>query len=252
MFAFKASVILKEYKLFQPDLLKNMQKILNAGGAISREAYEHLSDISIDYAIMEKTARGAVLPSRFRWSDIGSWKSLYDFLPKDKQNNVIDGDVLTQQTRNCFIMGHRRLIATSNVHDLVIVDTPDAVFVSDIDNSRDVKQIVARLKDAGRREHHHHPEVHYPWGRLTLLAEEPTFTVALRAIYPGQGCLLPPEASAQRSLTVIEGSGRLMTAGAEQSLARGSAVVLPGGAEAQIVNPGQNRMQCIETILNGD
>ena len=106
------SVILNEFQTHQPGLLKDMKAISDGAGTIAKEDYDRLPDISIDYAIMEKTDRGVVLPSDFGWSDIGSWKSLYDFLPKDDDSNVIDGDVISNDSRGCFIMGRDRLSTT--------------------------------------------------------------------------------------------------------------------------------------------
>ncbi len=143
MFAFKASTILEEFQAHQPQLLALMEDIFSAEKALSKKDYDRLDNISIDYAIMEKTDKCVVLPSDFGWSDIGSWKSLYDFLEKDSDQNVIDGDVIAHDTRNCFLLGHDRLIATNQVQDLVVVETPDSIFVSDLEHSRDVKTIVS-------------------------------------------------------------------------------------------------------------
>jgi len=172
MFAFKASVIRHEFKAFHPEMLEQMEALLSESDSITKSDYEQLEDISIDYAIMEKTEKGVILPSDFGWSDIGSWKSLYDFLPKDKNSNVIDGDVIAKDTKHCFIMGRERLIATNHLENIVIVETPDSVFVSDIDNSRDVKAIVSELKERGRKEYQKHKLVHHPWGSFTLLEEK--------------------------------------------------------------------------------
>ena len=172
MFAFKASVIRHEFKAFHPEMLEQMEALLSESDSITKADYEQLEDISIDYAIMEKTEKGVILPSDFGWSDIGSWKSLYDFLPKDKNSNVIDGDVIAKDTKHCFIMGRERLIATNHLENIVIVETPDSVFVSDIDNSRDVKAIVSELKERGRKEYQKHKLVHHPWGSFTLLEEK--------------------------------------------------------------------------------
>ncbi|MCP4624525.1 MAG: hypothetical protein GY850_13500 [bacterium] len=85
---------------------------------------------------------------------IGSWKSLYDFLDKDADNNVLDGEIIARDTRNCFIQSRDRLIATNRLRDIVVVvETPDSIFVSDLEHSRDVKSIVSELKDSGRKEY---------------------------------------------------------------------------------------------------
>ncbi len=153
MFAFSASVIRDEFKVFEPELFRKLNNLVMKKDSISKKDYEQLPDISVDYAIMEKTHRGAVLPSDFGWSDIGSWKSLYDFLPKDDNNNVIKGDVIAKKTRNCLIMGNERLITANCLENMVVVETSDSVFVSDMDNSRDVKSIVTELKEKKRKEY---------------------------------------------------------------------------------------------------
>ena len=165
MFAFKASVVAEEFKTFQPDLYHRIKTLAAASGTLRREDYQLLPNISIDVAVMEKTQKGAVLPSDFGWSDIGSWKSLYDFLPKDENQNVFHGDVICNNTHNCFIMGHERLIAANHLNNVVIVETPDSIFVSDIENRRDVKSIVATLKEMGRWECQQHTTASNPWGR---------------------------------------------------------------------------------------
>jgi mannose-1-phosphate guanylyltransferase/mannose-6-phosphate isomerase len=206
MFAFKMSVILEEFHTCFPGLLKDMEKMLSTNEPLTREQYETLPDISIDYAIMEKTDKGVVLPSDFGWSDIGSWKSLYDFLPKDENSNVIDGDVITQDTENCIIMGYERLIATNHLSNMVVVETPDSVFVSELDRSRDVKAIVAGLKEKGREEYHRHRTVYYPWGNRTLLDRKGDVSVFKTVIYAGSTCSIEQKSSSRKNLIVTEGS----------------------------------------------
>ncbi len=186
MFAFQASVMVREFKQLAPELFNQLSDMMSSGEPLTVENYAKLDDISIDYAIMEFTDKGVVLPSAFGWSDIGSWKSLYDFLPKDENQNVVDGDVICYQTRNCFLMGRNRLIAANGIQDMVIVETPDSVFVSDLENSREVKSIVTELKQKGRREYQHHPTLHFGWGTLTMLEKKENFSVDRIVIYPKQ------------------------------------------------------------------
>jgi mannose-1-phosphate guanylyltransferase/mannose-6-phosphate isomerase len=186
MFAFKASVMQAEFERFQPQLYHRLLELTDSDRQLTKEEYGTLPDISIDYAIMEHTDKGVVLPSDFGWSDIGSWKSLYDFLPKDENHNVVDGDVITQHTHNCFIMGQDRLVTANGIENMVIVNTPDSVFVSDLENSREVKTIVNELRKRGRREYQHHRTIHYAWGEMTILEKKADFWVDRMVIYPGQ------------------------------------------------------------------
>ncbi len=249
MFAFKASVILEEFRAYQPDLLARMNAIWKGANPIAKEDYDQLPNISIDYAIMEKTDRGVVLPSNFGWSDIGSWKSLYDFLPKDDDLNVIDGDVITKGTRGCFIMGRDRLIATNHIANMVIVETPDSIFVSDIDRSRDVKSIVARLKEKGRKEYHQHRTLHFPWGSRTLLEQKGGYTVFRLQVYPSSTLQAEVAAGASMHLITVKGPARVDANGRTQSLNQGKALTVSAPGVVRIENNSEETIYLIQVQL---
>jgi mannose-1-phosphate guanylyltransferase/mannose-6-phosphate isomerase len=236
MFAFKASVMLAEFRTYQPDLLKKMNAIYDGAHSIDKADYDQLPDISFDYAIMEKTARGVVLPSDFGWSDIGSWKSLYDFLPKDNDHNVIDGDVVSNDTRGCFILGRDRLIATNHLENMVIVETPDSIFVSDIDRSRDVKSIVARLKAKGRKEYHQHRTVHFPWGSRTLLEQKDGYTVCRLLVYPAATLETEVAPDDAMHLIAVKGPVSVDAGGQSQRLKPGNSLTVSAPGTVNIEN----------------
>ena len=246
MFTFKASVMLDEFKTFQPKLLKKMEELVSTKDKIIKERYQQLPDVAFDYAIMEKTEKGVVLPSDFGWSDIGSWKSLYDFLPKDKNNNVIDGDVIAKDTKNCFIMGHERLIATNHLDNMVVIETPDSVFVSDIVNSRDVKSIVAQLKEKGRKEYHEHKTVHHPWGILTVLEEKDDYMIAKLIVYPGSIFQIKVDGSMFKHLIVIKGLAKIKSARQTLLLNKGESTVISKNDPAELENPGNEPLFIIQ------
>ncbi len=249
MFAFKASVILSEFKMHQPDLLKKMRSIFRMDKPIARKDYDQLTDIAIDYAIMEKTAKGVVLPSDFGWSDIGSWKALYDFLEKDAQHNVIDGDVIAQDTRNCLIMGHDRLIATNRLRDTVVVETPDSIFVSDLEHSRDVKSIVSRLKDEGRQEFHRHRIVHHPWGISKLLEHKGNYAATELTVYSGFSLELPSEENTANHLFVFKGQGKFITSSEDKTLRSGEAITCHAEEKVRIENAAQSELSLIQLAM---
>ncbi|MFC1816384.1 mannose-1-phosphate guanylyltransferase/mannose-6-phosphate isomerase [Thermodesulfobacteriota bacterium] len=239
MFVFKASVILEEFNKSQSQLLNRMRAIVSGQDSVSKTAYEGLPNISIDYAIMESTDKGVVLPSDFGWSDIGSWKSLYDFLPKDENNNVINGDVIANDTTNCFIMGHERLIATNHLHNMVVVETPDSVFVSDIDDSRNVKAIVDQLKEKGRQEYHTHRTIHYPWGRSTLLEQKNDFKIDRLVLYPASVFESKRDAAAIINLFLMKGSVRVTTKKGSRLLQKGQSTAISEKGLVKIENRGE-------------
>ncbi len=225
-----------------------MNAIFDPGRPITKEDYDRLPDISIDYAVMEKTTRGVVLPSDFGWSDIGSWKSLYDFLAKDADLNVIDGDVIANHTRGCFILGSDRLIAVNHLKDTVVVETPDSIFVSDIDHSRDVKSIVARLKEKGRKEYHQHRTIHYPWGSRTWLEQKEDFTVSRLMIYPASTLQTDMDAPAAMHLVVVKGAARITTDGQTLILNQGKSTAITEKGVVTIENTGDQPVHLIQVI----
>ncbi len=248
MFAFKASVIMDEFRAWQPDLLEEMSAIFDPASPIAKKEYDQLPDISIDYAIMEKTTRGVVLPSDFGWSDIGSWKSLYDFLPKDAELNVIDGDVIANDTRGCFILGSDRLIAVNHLKDTVVVETPDSIFVSDIYHSRDVKSIVARLKEKGRKEYHQHRTIYYPWGSRTWLEQKEDFTVARLMIYPASILQTEVDACAIMHLVVVKGTAMVTAGGQSLNLNQGMSTAITEKGMVTVENTGDQAIYLIQVL----
>lgn len=252
MFAFKASVMLEEFKMYQKEMIARMTKIVSTDGFPKKEGYEQLIDISIDHAIMEKTKKGVVLPSEFGWSDIGSWKSLYDFLPKDDQNNVIDGDVIAKDTKNSFILGRKRLIATNHINNLIVVETPDSVFVSDIDNSRDVKSIVEKLKEKGRKEYQKHNKVHHPWGSFTVLEQKEDYHVSRVMIYPDAIFEVDVDAFSLKRLDVIKGKAEVISDNENYLLTKGESTIISEGKRATVKNAGDSNLYLIEVYIKNE
>jgi len=249
MFAFKASVIRDEFQSLSPEIFQKMLDMFQ-NRAVTLDAYQALPDISFDYAIMEKTEKGVVLPSDFGWSDIGSWKSLYDFLEKDDNKNVMEGDVISKDTEGCFILGHERLIATNSIQDLVVVETPDSVFVSDLDTSRDVKAIVATLKSQGRKEFKTHRTVYHPWGHTTLLEEHTAYAVHRIMIYPGETCRHGSDKAATIQLTAVRGRAEVSVDNRSRLLKSGESIPLPGASVAEIKNNDESSLVLVSVESN--
>ncbi len=249
MFAFKASVMLAEFKTYQPKMLATMEEIFKADQPLAKEDYERLENISIDYAVMEKTDKCVVVPSDFGWSDIGSWKSLYDFLEKDAANNVIDGDVIVRDTRNCFIQGHDRLIATNRLRDIVVVETPDSIFVSDLEHSRDVKSIVTELKDRGRKEYQQHRTVYHPWGISKLLEQRDNYTAVELTVYPGSILQLPDDENRIQHLFVIEGETGISDGSQDKTLSPGDSFTSMVKGQISIENKNKKEAFLIQVTL---
>jgi len=246
MFVFRLSVILEEFRVSAPELLWKMTALVDSGRSITRSDYEMLPNISIDVAIMEKTRKGVVLPSDFGWSDIGSWKSLYDFLPKDENRNVIDGDVIAENSRNCIIMGYERLIATNRIENMVVVETPDSVFVSDIDGSQDVKSIVEKLKKKGRREYHKHRTEYHPWGTITLLDETDGCSVCRLVLHPARMTRIEADEGTMIQLTATRGLAKILCEDSSRLLMTGNAFLISENTAATVENVGQSALFIVQ------
>jgi mannose-1-phosphate guanylyltransferase/mannose-6-phosphate isomerase len=158
MFLFRTDVILGEFEKYAGEVLARVRR---AVGSMSRdadflrldaEAFAAVPNISLDYAIAEKTTRAAVVPSDFGWSDVGSWSALWEIGNKDTDGNVSDGDVIVEDARRCYVRSHGAVTAVVGLEDVVVVNTGDAVLVMHRDRAQDVKKVVDRLKAAGRRE----------------------------------------------------------------------------------------------------
>ena len=236
MFTFKLTVMMEEFQTYAPELYQSMKAMVSKSSAPDPDDYRQLPDISIDYAIMEQTRKAAVLPSDFGWSDIGSWKSLFDFMPKNSDENVIIGDVVTKDTKNSFIMGQDRLIATNHVENLVIVDTQDSIFISDIENSRDVKSIVSMLKENGRKEFYQHLTVYHEWGKSTILHQDAASIVYHLTLFPEKTLHLAESTITADHLAVT--SGEIMVSGldCDTALGKGQSILLGNGKPAVVKN----------------
>jgi len=249
MFAFKGSVMLEEFKIHEPEMTMKMDEILLKNDPPIKTNYEQLPDISIDYAIMERSGKVVVLPSDFGWSDIGSWKSLYDFLPKDENNNVIDGDVIAKDTKNCFIMGRERFIATNRISNMVVVETPDSVFVSNIEDSRDVKSIVEKLKEKGRKEYRKHKTVLYEWGSITLLEHQDGFDIDRIIVSCNFGFSIQARENESVHISVIDGKGSLIKDGKTDAIKKGDFFVITEGSAAEFKNSGDGHLCFIKVVV---
>ncbi len=248
MFAFKASVIAEEYKKLQPGLYAKMEEFL-AEPSRPRQVYEQMADISIDYAIMEKTEKGAVLPSNFGWSDIGSWKSLYDYLPKDNDNNVIEGDVIAKETKNSFIKSSGRLVVANGLENIVVVETADTVFISDLGKSQGVKAIVQDLKSKKRKEYQAHTTVYRPWGYYTILEEMKGAKLKRIVVYPGAKLSLQMHYHRSEHWIVAKGSAKIFNGDKTVFLKENESTYIPKGAVHRLENSGKIPLHIIEAQM---
>lgn len=242
IFAFKASTILKEFHKHAPEIIG----LLGSGKNTDETVYSKLPNISFDYAIMEKTDCGAVLPVSFKWSDVGSWKSVFDFLPKENNNNVLKGDVVAKNSKNCLIQGDRRLIVANGLSDIAVVDTDDAVLISHIDHSSNVKSIVNELKENGRQESFSHHIVNKPWGYYLNLNTDEGYKVKKIVVNPGCKLSLQKHEHRSEHWIISKGTAKVINGEDEIIVKEKGAVFIPRQNVHRVENIGDNSLHIIE------
>ena len=249
MFAFMASTILNEFRQFEPDMLEKMMAIVKTGDPISGEAYQNLPNIAFDVAIMEKTSRGVVLPSDFGWSDIGTWHSLHAYMPKDRDGNVITGDVIANHTQNSLIVSKSRLVTVNDISDTAIVETPDAVFISRLQTSRNVKDIVSMLKQQNRRECHLNLLETYSWGQIQYLEKSNDLVVVKLLIKPRATYRMLPNGANRLHVSLLAGNATITHSHVAHTLLTGNSLSLDVQNDLSIKNTTNHDLIAIITHL---
>ena len=212
MFMFKVSTYLKELEKFEPKILSACKKSLQAIDKdfdfirLNNDEFFKCIDKSIDYAVMEHTQNSIIVPLDANWSDIGSWSSLVDVKTKDKNGNVIEGDVILDEVKETYILNSNRLITAIGVSNLVIVDTPDALLVADKKYSQKIKNIVEKLKQDNRPEVKNHLKVYRPWGFFHSLEFGDGFQVKRILVNPGAKLSLQKHQYRSEHWVVIKGT----------------------------------------------
>ncbi len=252
MFVFKASRYLAELSNFAPDILEACTAAYKAAKAdldfvrIDKGEFIKCRSESIDYAVMEKTKDALVLPLDVGWSDVGSWSSLFDALPADEEGNVLQGDVLTHDTRDCYVHSTSRLVAAVGMEDHIIVETKDAILVAPKDRVQDVKDLVAKIKKSGRTESALHREVFRPWGSYDSIDNGDRFQVKRLSVKPGGVLSLQMHHHRAEHWIVVQGTARITRNDETFLLAENESTYIPIGATHRIENPGKVPLHIIE------
>jgi mannose-1-phosphate guanylyltransferase/mannose-6-phosphate isomerase len=251
-FLFRADVLLSELARFEPEMIAAVEAaVANAAddlGFLRLEpaAFARAPQKSIDYALMEKTDRAAVVEGHFRWSDIGSWDAIFDVAKRDEAGNAVQGPVVTMDAKNCVIHATDRLTAVVGVNDLVVVTTPDAVLVIPRDRAQEVRELVSKLKAAQRPEATDHRRVHRPWGYYESIDAGERFQV--KRIVVRQGGMLSLQKHRHRAehWVVVRGTAEV-TIGEEQRIVHeNESIYIPIGTVHRLANHGKIPLELIE------
>jgi len=253
MFLFGAQRYLDELARHAPAILDAARTAMAAAKAdldftrVDHDAFAASPSDSIDYAVMEKTERAAVVPVSCGWSDIGSWSSLWSVAERDGDGNRYEGDVIAVDTRDSLVRAsERRMIATIGVEDLVIVDTPDATLVARKDRVQDVKAVVDKLKSAGRQEHLFHRKVYRPWGSYDSIGVGERFQVKRIVVKPGAALSLQKHAHRAEHWVVVSGVAEVTCDDRVFDLHENESTYIPLGSVHRLRNRGTEPVELIE------
>lgn len=252
MFLFTAGAYLSELEKFRPDILRAC--VQSVEGAIKdldfirvdKESFESCPADSIDYAVMEKTEAGVVVPLKSGWSDIGSWTALAGAMKKDSQGNVFQGDVIALDTKSSLIMAENRLVAALGIEDLVVVETSDAVLVASKNRVQDVKEIVGKIKSLGRCEHVNHREVFRPWGSYDCVDSGQRYQVKRITVKPGAKLSVQMHHHRSEHWVVVRGTARVTNGNKSILLTENQSTYIPIGQTHSLENPGNIVLELIE------
>ncbi len=253
MFLFRARRYVEELAEHAPDMLSAVQRALEGATRdldftrIDKEAFASSPDNSIDYAVMEKTARAAVVPVDCGWSDIGSWAALWNHAERNEQGNRFDGDVIATGSERCFVRtSERRMVALAGVSDLIIVDTSDATLVAHRDHVQDVKKLVDEMKAAGRSEHLFHRQVLRPWGSYDSIDMGQRFQVKRIVVKPGAALSLQKHHHRAEHWIVVSGTAEVSCDDRTFLLTENQSTYIPLGSVHRLCNPGKLPLELIE------
>jgi len=247
MFAFTIRTMVEELKLYAPEIYKLFNKPLDE----MLSSFHSMPDISIDYAIMEKSKRVVAIPMDIYWSDVGSWDSLYDILEKDEKGNAILGDVIAKDTENSLIIGNKRFIAVVDLRDVIIVETEDAILITKKGSAQKVKHIVEKLKAKNRVEALEHRTVYRPWGEYTVLEEGERYKIKKIVVKPGAKLSLQMHYHRSEHWVVVKGTAKVTIGEKVLYLHENESVYVPKSTPHRLENPGKVPLEIIE-IQSGE
>ncbi len=256
MFVWKVSTLLHEIEKCHPVLHQGLEEIRGSIGTekeadVVKAVFKKLEPISIDYAVMEKTDRAAVIPADIGWSDVGSWTALDEVSERDAAGNVVSGNVIDIGSRDCIMYAEKRLVATIGLRDAVVVDTPDATLVCSKERAQDVKKVVDELKRRKAEEHIIHRTVHRPWGNYTVLEEGERYKIKRIVVDPGAKLSHQMHHHRSEHWVVVSGTAHVTHGDREYDVHPNESTYIPMSTKHRLENLGKVPLQIIE-VQNGE
>lgn len=261
IFCFKAGVVIKQFEQHASELFAQAKKCWAATQALEfnqndmteldAKTFADLSDISIDYALMEKSDNIKVVPTHFAWNDVGSWDRIIKLFTADDQGNAAVGDAIMINSHNTFVYGDNRVVASVGIDNLVIVDTPDALLVAHRDHTQDVKKVVQQLKTNAHESYKIHRTAMRPWGTYTVLEEGTNFKIKRIVVKAGASLSLQMHHHRSEHWVVVSGTAKVINGEQALTLNTNESTFIPKGHKHRLENPGTDELVLIE-VQTGD
>ncbi|HRO01705.1 MAG TPA: mannose-1-phosphate guanylyltransferase/mannose-6-phosphate isomerase, partial [Nitrobacter sp.] len=251
-FMFRAAVLLDEYRNVDPDSVAAVTAAVSGAGRdlgfiiLDPEAFSKARAISIDYAVMEKTAHAAVVPVDCGWSDVGSWHAVWELSEKDGQGNAAQGIAVFEDSRNCNVATDKALVALEGVDDLVVVATQDAVLVSRQKDVNGLKRLVTKLKSLAPQVTDEHLRVHRPWGAYQSIDRGERHQVKRITVKAGDRLSLQKHHHRSEHWIVVRGTARVTVDDLVKIVHENESIYIPIGAVHRLENPGKIPLELIE------
>ena len=252
MFMFKASVYLKELESHNSEMYTCSKASLESAAVdmdfirLDSDAFAACPSDSIDYAVMEKTRSAAVIPVDIDWNDIGSWSALWDVGHADENGNVVHGDVVLEDSHNSYVHADSRLVTTVGLNDHVVVETADAILVAHRDKAQNVKEIVAKLKNADRDEAIIHNKAYRPWGAYECIDHDSRFQVKRITVNVGASLSLQLHHHRSEHWIVVQGTARVTCGDKVFLMSENESTYIPLGEKHRLENSGKIPLELIE------
>jgi mannose-1-phosphate guanylyltransferase / mannose-6-phosphate isomerase len=251
-FMFRAQLLLDEYQRFEPESAVAVTAAVEAAGRdlgfvkLERQAFERVSAKSIDYAVMERTTRAAVIPVSYGWSDVGSWQSVWELSTRDPTNNAARGPALFVDARGSYVTSNKQLVALYGVENLVVVATEDAILVARRGDGDGLRRVVQKLKEKTPSITEEHLRVHRPWGSYQSVDQGDRFQVKRIVVKPGGRLSLQVHHHRAEHWVVVRGTARVTIGEEVKNLYENESIYVPIGARHRLENPGKIDLELIE------
>jgi len=246
MFVFRVHTVIEEYAALCPEIYAPVKEAFYQ--KINSDAYAKIPSVPFDRAVMEKTSRAVVIPSSFSWSDIGSWRLFYEFCPKDTVGNVFEGDIVARNTENSLVKSSSRLICVNGLNNIAVIETRDAVFISDLDCSNDAGAFVEELRGEGRKEATCAAIVYYPWGSREKIEKREFSEVIKMTLFPGKSARTENIFSRNLRLLILQGKALIIREEGSSELGPGQTVFLENGENCTVENKAQEALIALEVF----